>query len=89
MPGIQKYVWITEAGAFLFEAKDEDDAFRRVMAHRLVAAGYQDPNKAPIDEVREQMSWFYKDDQLHQIDGEGGMDTVLTAFFPSEDDPGD
>lgn len=54
-----QFVWITGHGAHLVEAKDRDEAYRKVIANRMAAG----------QTVEEAEAWFEKDDSLHEIDG--------------------
>jgi hypothetical protein len=63
------FVWTCESGAVTFHAKDEDEAFRKVIAFRMklttAAEGFHQGLAATeAEKLEEALHWFHKDDQL-------------------------
>lgn len=72
-----QFVWITTGSTTIFEAKDQEEAYRRVIANRLKAVGaWPKPETEDVEDVE---GWFDKNDQLHEVDCEGGMGDVYAG----------
>lgn len=54
-----QFVWVTGHGAHLLEAKDQDEAYRKVIANRMAAG----------QTVKDAEAWFEENDCLHEVSG--------------------
>lgn len=69
-PIIKDFIWFCEASdvAMPFKAKDDEEAFRVVLACRLRDCKI-DPTKATAEEVANQVGWMNKHDKIIEING--------------------